>query len=240
MSSLTVIFGRREITRTSGEISFGRSNEATLKLDRTEADRSLSRYAGTLSLVDSQWVATNTSSRGQMNLQIEGGLAAVIRPGAAPFSLPTPCVAAMRIQTVTDYVMSIIVQGDMPLLRLPETESGTTTVEIADLLELTDRERLLLAALAEPRLVNPHAHAWTVPSTSDLRARLGLRDKQMERTLNNIAEKMQPYLGDLIGSNSGRSIARRFHMVDFAIRTDLVTVADVHRLDQLPEGPTGS
>ena len=235
MPSITVMFEDQEIRRNAGEISFGRSNAATLKLDRSEADLSLSRIAGALTYADSEWVVANTSGRGQTDIQIDGGLAVVIRAGAAPLRLPTPCVAELRVRTVKDYVMSVVVQGDMPMLRLPEAEPGTTTVDVADFLQLTDRERRFLAALAEPRLQNPQAHAWTVPSTSDLRARLGLRDKQMERILNNVAVKMHPYLGDLIGSNSGRSNARRFHIVDFAIRTGSVTLADLQRLEHSDE-----
>lgn len=232
MPSLAVIFENQEIKRAAGEISFGRSNDATVKLDRSESDPSLSRYAGALSLVESQWMATNTSSRAQMHVWVDGGQAAVIRVGAAPFPLPSPCLAELRIRTIKDYLLTIVVQGDMPPFRLPETESGTTTVEVADLLKLNDRERLLLAALAEPRLLDPQADAWTVPSTSDLRTRLGLRDKQLEKTLDNIARKMEPHLGDLIGDNSGRSTARRYRIVDFAIATGSVTAADLKQLSR--------
>ncbi len=234
MSLITVIFGDQEVRSAGQEISFGRSTDASLKLDRAEADRSLSRFAGTASFADNQWVLTNTASQGRLEVLIDGGAQAVLDPGTAPFPLPPPCHATLRVRTVKDYVLDVIVQGEFLDIRLPEAEGGTTTVNVADYLELTDRERLFLAALAEPRLTNPHAQAWTIPSTEALRERLDLSAKQIEKLLDSLAIKMQPYLGDLIGSNSGRSNTRRFQIVDFAIRTGSVTVGDLRLIDRLP------
>ncbi len=225
---LTAVAGDQGATApVGGSVSFGRSTLATLKLDSSHSDTSLSRMAGVVQSSDGSWQVVNTASRTALAVDIDGGLSATLAPGAWPLRLPTPCTGRLKVQTVRLYVVELAVTGVLSRIELPSPGDETTTASVADSLELTEREHQFLAALAEARLLQPDVGAWKVPPTTQMQDRLGLTAKQIEGLINSITLKFSQYVDGLIGSNSGRANTRRHQLVDFAIRSGCVARHDL-------------
>ena len=240
MSVLTVVTDDRgAAVRSSEALSFGRAASATLKLDLHRADGSLSRIAGVFQALEDGWHIVNTSSRARIEVSVDGGLAAVLAPGASPLALLTPCAGSLRVHTTQCYLIEFTVAGAPSAIALPDPEGETTTAKVADALELTAVERRVLAGLAEPRLRHPGAGAWRVATTAELQRRLEFSTKQIEAAINGIAIKLAPYLGGLIGSNAGRANTRRHQIVGLCAAGRLRRLARLARSlgRSLPDGP---
>ena len=214
-----------------GAISFGRSTSVKVKLDLNRADSALSRVAGVFQSQGGAWHLVNSGTRATFRLSIEGGIEAVLAPGSAPLALPVPSVGVVRVQTASTYVLEFSLIGDPVAMGLPESDRETTTISVAEQLELSSGERAVLVLLAENRLRDPSAGAWSVPSTSRLQERLGLSAKQIENIINALAAKFAPFVTGLLGTNQGRATTRRHQIVDFAIQSGCVTPADLARID---------
>ena len=233
MTLLTVVAGdgRGATALETDEISFGRSTSATIKLDISRADRSLSRISGVFKAAVGHWQVINTATRGQLDVIVDGGVRASLAPGAAPLILPMPSTGRVQVQTVQTYLIHMTVTGGPLQQSLPEPIGETTTITVARSLDLSTAERRLIIGLAEPRLRDPDAGAWTVASAAQLQDRLHITTKQIDHLIEAITVKISPYVSGLIGSNSGRAITRRHQIVDFAIRSGCVGPGDLRDLD---------
>jgi hypothetical protein len=161
----------------------------------------------------------------------------VLAPGSE-IALSFPNAIVRFRAGVTDYELS---------LRVPDREDEeddedgdaswddefTDTIGLSDV-PLTDEQRLLLLALAEPALRDPH-NKEELPANRAIARRLGWSITKFNRKLDNLCNRFTKLgVGGLRGSIDQLATDRRRRLVEHAIESALVS-AD--QLDRLPPEP---
>ena len=109
----------------------------------------------------------------------------------------------------------------------------TDTVALGDIV-LTDEQRMLLLALAEPTLRDPHVKQ-DLPANRAVARRLGWSITKFNRKLDNLCNRFAKLgVGGLRGSIDQLATDRRGRLVDHAIESGLITTG---QLDRLPPEP---
>ena len=218
------------------DLTFGRA--ADLVVDENPH---LHRVLGRLQHWGGLWWLTNEGRSITMVVADEGSRSsAVVAPGSRVAL--TFRDAAIRFRAgVTDYALALRVPDPTePVAPLDanattggdDDESFVDTIGIGDL-PLTDEQRLLLIALAEPALRDPHGGA-ELPANRAVARRLGWSITKFNRKLDNLCNRFSALgIGGLRGSIDQLATDRRRRLVDHAIESGLVTAAD---LDLLPPG----
>jgi len=221
-------------TEADGAISFGRSVSCTIKLDAGRPDPQLSRIMGTFRREVDLWLLYNDSDRLDLEIDVDGGLLSVIRPGAWPVTLLPGSAGRVTVQTTRQHVVTFSVSPDPSRLlsgiAVDPLTGEPTTEAMATALKLNKTERTMLAALCEARLRNHRAGPWVVPSTTAVCIRLDITARRAEDIIDSLAKKVSPYVPGLIGDNDARATNRRQLIADFALWTKCVTSADLRLL----------
>jgi hypothetical protein len=223
-------------------ITFGRSKTCTIKMDADRSDERLSRVTGAFRREDDHWQLHNESGRLDLVVVLDGGLRSIVEPGAWPLILPPGSRGVVTIQTTRTYSVAFRVapraadprpqRQVRPVVPAEETATG----DMVTVLGLTESELAMLAALCEPRLLDPSVGPWAIPSTKGVCSRLGMTPKRAEDLVDSLARKFAPVVDGLFGDNEGRANTRRVRLADFALRTRCVTIADLKRLPPLAPG----
>ncbi len=115
------------------------------------------------------------------------------------------------------------------------TAAGETTMLP---ITLTRSQRQLIVALAEGLLTQQVPGRGEIPSSKDAAARLGWSLTTFNRKLDNVCDKLAKLGVDgLRGGSGALALNRRARLVEYAIATRLVTVADLALLDPSDEVP---
>ena len=216
---------------TSDELTFGRAGDL-----RIDDNRHLHRVLGRFWARGDQWWLSNEG--GSISIQIadaDSRSNVVLAPGSeVALSFPNSIV---RFRAgITDYELS---------LRVPDREDEEEddedgedglgdeefgdTVGLGDIL-LTDEQRLLLLALAEPTLRDPHTKE-ELPANRAVARRLGWSITKFNRKLDNLCNRFTKLgVGGLRGSIDQLATDRRRRLVDHAIESGLITAAQLDRL----------
>lgn len=112
--------------------------------------------------------------------------------------------------------------GFAPLPPLPEELEATIVGA-----PLTLAQRLLVVALAEPRLRDDEG-AQAIPTTAAAAARLGWTTRAFTRRLDHVCRKLGRAGAPGVAATGGRAAThRRLRLVEYAVATRLVTAADL-------------
>lgn len=215
------------------KVEIGRSPRADLPVVQASRDLVVSRVAA---VVGPSLLGALLANSGSMplDLEIDGGTSITLAPGSAPLVIPTGARGVIWLKGQEDYAVPFALEGPTaaPLDLEPRpSHTGRGTSDLATMIGLTAPERRLLAAMAEPRLQDPRLGETVIPTSAELAQRLGRSEKQLEKTLDSLAQKLEPYIEGLIGSNDrGRATARRYRIVSYAIDRRLVDMTDVQHL----------
>lgn len=167
------------------EFSFGRSQECTFCVD--ESDRNISRKAGTISLVGTQWVLVNTSANRPLHLTDESsGNGYALLPRHAHLLCEDRLRVSLYGTNRSLFSFTVVTPGyDSPI----ESEPAGTFSTLGPP-ELTARQREDLAALfweyhapAERRSPRPLTYA-------EAAARLGDTGKAVEHRIAHLRRKL--------------------------------------------------
>ncbi len=111
------------------------------------------------------------------------------------------------------------------------TDDGETTVGVTS---LTSDQRLLLVALAEPRLRGDGTAKLALPSSQEAADRLGWTITKFNRKLDNVCQKLEKLgVRGLHGGPERLASSRRVRLVEHAVATRVVSRADLELLDQV-------
>jgi hypothetical protein len=233
---LTVYFdGVKFEGRPGVDITFGRSATMTIRVG--PADLQVHRRVGAFHWVPTreQWQLQNDGSTSALEVRIDGGLEAKIAVGAHPMALPADARGMVRILTPMAYELGFVTpsqsQDQSADFDLADDGLDAPTVDPRRGLGLSDAEFTMLVALCEPRLRDPHLPVFTVPSTKDVCARLGITAKKAEDLVDGLAVALSSHVDDVVGSNQGRAVNRRHRIAAFAIDTHCVTARDLRLLE---------
>jgi hypothetical protein len=220
---------------TSDELTFGRAGDL-----RIDDNRHLHRVLGRFWARGDQWWLSNEGR--SISIQIadaDSRSNIMVAPGTeVALSFPN---AILRFRAgITDYEMTLRVpdredeedaeeDGDDAL---SDDEFGDT-VGLGDVL-LTDEQQLLLLALAEPTLRDPHTKE-ELPANRAVARRLGWSITKFNRKLDNLCNRFTKLgVGGLRGSIDQLATDRRRRLVDHAIESGLISAG---QLDRLPPEP---
>ncbi|MGH3369221.1 MAG: hypothetical protein ACRDPR_04410 [Nocardioidaceae bacterium] len=122
---------------------------------------------------------------------------------------------------------------DAPPFSAPPTadlpDDGHTTL---GRVTLTEEQRLLVVALAEPALRRPGTGTSALPSSAAGAARLGWPLTKFNRKLDNLCQKLKKAgVRGLHGDPDSLASGRRARLVEYALSARLVTVDDLEDLD---------
>lgn len=108
------------------------------------------------------------------------------------------------------------------------TDAATTLGRVA----LTNDQRLLVLALAEPALRSEHGRSVTLPSSAEGAARLGWPITKFNRKLDNVCQKLKKAgVQGLHGDSENLASGRRSRLVEYALAVRFVTIGDLPLLD---------
>lgn len=176
------------------------------------------------------WWLINLGSRLSATLADEDGLMqAWLAPGARlPLVFPSTTVLFTAGPTTYDLQLSSTDEGFRVTPRLV-VDGGTTTLSPR---ALTASQRLMVLALAEPVLRRSNHASSAIPSSAQAAARLGWTLTRFNRQLDSVCGKLSRAGERGLHGGPGRlASTRRARLVELAVATRLVVVADLPLLD---------
>jgi hypothetical protein len=226
--------GELTVVEPDDELTFGRS--ADLHID---TNRHLHRVLGRFWSRGDAWWLTNEGRNITIQIADADSRSSVQLAPGSEIALSFPNSILRFRAGVTDYELIVQVPDrgaddddtDDDLLSADD-ELGDT-IALGDLM-LTDEQRLLLLALAEPTLRDPHT-TEDLPTNRAVARRLGWSITKFNRKLDNLCNRFTKLgVGGLRGSIDQLATDRRRRLVEHAIESGLI-----HRsqLDRLPAEP---
>lgn len=176
--------------------------------------------------VGSQLSATVSDDRGQME--------AFLAPGA---SLPLVFERTVIAFTAGPTSYELMVTNRAASYQPPTYDEATTGDTTLGPTRLTRDQRLMIVALAEPRLRGDGRASVVLPSSTAAARRLGWTITKFNRKLDNVCDKLTKLgVRGLRGDVAEYASNRRARLVEYAVATRLVTTDDLRVLDELPAG----
>ena len=227
--SLTIDFCG-EIHHLADDVQFSIGRDADLSIDDHQF---LHRRFLLLSRQSDFWLLSNIGT--QLTATVSdttGHLEAFLSPGS---SLPLIFDVADVSFTAGPTTYSFTVTNSSPAFATVPLQvsdsSGDTTLGAT---QLTPDQRLLIVALAEPRLRGDGRASVTLPSSVEAAERLGWTITKFNRKLDNVCQKLQRLgVRGLHGGPEKLASNRRSRLVEYAVATRLVSRPDLTTLDVL-------
>ncbi len=217
------------------ELTFGR--QADLRVDD---NRHLHRVLGRFWSRGDAWWLTNEGRAITIQIADADSRSGVQLAPGSEIALSFPNSILRFRAGVTDYEITVRVpdreaaDDDTSFDPLEaDDEDGGETIALGDLL-LTDEQRLLLLALGEGTLRDPHS-SDELPTNRAVARRLGWSITKFNRKLDNLCDRFSKLgVGGLRGSIDQLATDRRRRLVDHAVESGLISR---HQLDRLPPEP---
>ncbi|AXK45595.1 hypothetical protein [Brachybacterium saurashtrense] len=209
------------------ELTIGR--EADLVID--EDNPFLHRRFLTIVQVESMWWLVNIGSRLSATITDgSGSMQAWLAPGAR---IPLVFDVTKVVFTAGPTTYDLEVHAESPeFARIagPDDPVGETTMGSV---QLTESQKLLILALAEPMLVREGSGMSAVPTSAQAAQRLGWQLTKFNRKLDNVCDKLDRLgVRGLRGGPGKLASNRRARLVEHAVFSRLVTTEDLPLLDQ--------
>jgi hypothetical protein len=190
----------------------------------------LHRHFLQLSNVDGLWWLANTGSRLSATVcDVAGSVQAWLAPGAR---LPLVFAETTVLFTAGPTTYEVTLVGDEPTFSPSEVgraESGETTIGPV---VLTDSQKALIVALAEPLLRRDGTGTSAIPSSKQAADRLGWELTRFNRKLDNVCDKLaRRGVRGLRGGPGQLAVNRRARLVEHAVASRLVTHSDLALLE---------
>ena len=207
------------------ELTFGRL--ADLHIDD---NRHLHRVLGRFWSRGDTWWLTNEGRSITIQIADADSRSNVMLAPGSEIALSFPNSILRFRAGITDYEVIVSVpdrdasEGDDEddPLDVDADELGADTIALGDLL-LTDEQRLLLLALGEGTLRDPH-HNDELPTNRAVARRLGWSITKFNRKLDNLCNRFTKLgVGGLRGSIDQLATDRRRRLVDHAVESGLIT-----------------
>ena len=213
------------------ELTFGR--QADLRIDD---NRHLHRVLGRFWSRGDAWWLTNEGRSITIQIADTDSRSNVQLAPGSEIALSFPNSILRFRAGITDYELSVRVpdrgaaeddEVDDPFD--VDDEAAGETIALGDIM-LTDEQRLLLLALAEITLRDPHA-ADELPTNRAVARRLGWSITKFNRKLDNLCDRFTKLgVGGLRGSIDQLATDRRRRLVEHAVQSGLISRSQLDRL----------
>lgn len=228
--------GETHAVQAARGFRFGRGASNDLDIDRRNA--LLHRRFGRLALRDGIWWLDNEGSRLSIALNDrDSATTTVLAPGGS--TAVTFSRASVRFSAGSgNYEILIDLPGHRPDNPAGSSSEGDMTDQRTmdqSKLPLAGDQQLLVLALAEQKLRNPH-EAVSLPTNKAIARRFGWSKKAFDGKLGRVCEKFARWgVPGLVGESAEPAKERRRILVEQAIELNIVTRADLERLDDYPK-----
>ncbi len=181
------------------------------------------------------WWLSNIGSRLTATItDASGGVQARLSPGAR---LPLVFERTSIVFSAGSTTYEILVHASEPTFRQARREATTQGDSTIGELPLTESQKLLIIALAEPMLRRDGAGMSGIPSSAAAAARLGWTVTRFNRKLDNVCDKLdRSGVPGMRGGPGSVATNRRARLVEHAISSRLVTRDDLPLLDRSQGG----
>jgi hypothetical protein len=218
------------VLKPGDELTFGRSADIVI-----DENRYLHRILGKFHHASGLWWLTNVGSSIPLTVSDSASPSfARLAPGASmPVSFEAASVTfeaggasyELAVEVLTDPVDLAEAHGDV----WPDDEDSEAT-RTASSLPLSDEQRLLLVALAEPQLRDP-SREIDLPTNRQLASSLGWTITKLNRKLDGLCRKYAAAgVSGLHGSTGALARDRRARLVEHALHSGVVSPADLAML----------
>ncbi|MGP5396285.1 hypothetical protein [Arthrobacter rhombi] len=187
----------------------------------------------TVARYDSIWWLSNVGSRLSATIaDATGGLQAWVAPGAR---IPLVFSQTNVVFTAGPTTYEFSVHLSTPAFRQEwSADDGDGQTTIGPVV-LTDAQRALVVALAEPMLRRDGTGLSSIPTSAKAAARLGWSLTKFNRKLDNVCDKLDKSgVAGLRGGAGKLATNRRARLVEHAVTSHLVVAADLPLLDAAP------
>lgn len=222
--------GEVTVVEPGDELTFGR--QADLHIDD---NRHLHRVLGRFWSRGDSWWLTNEGRSITIQIADADSRSNVMLAPGSEIALSFPNSILRFRAGVTDYEVIVHVpdrgeqDGDDDDDPLDADDSEVDTIALGDVL-LTDEQRLLLLALAEGTLRDPH-NSDELPTNRAVARRLGWSITKFNRKLDNLCNRFTKLgVGGLRGSIDQLATDRRRRLVDHAVESGLITPSQLAML----------
>jgi hypothetical protein len=219
---------------TSDELTFGRAGDV-----RIDDNPHLHRVLGRLWARGDQWWLSNEGRAISMQIADADSRSNVVLAPGTEIALSFPNSIVRFRAGVTDYELTLRVPDREDEEELDDDADAAWDDEFTETIglgavPLTDEQRLLLLALAEPTLRDPHAKE-ELPANRAVARRLGWSITKFNRKLDNLCNRFAKLgVGGLRGSIDQLATDRRKRLVEHAVESGLINAG---QLDRLPPEP---
>lgn len=209
-------------------LTFGRQGD--LEIDENPY---LHRVCGRLVARNGVWWIVNEGSRIVLHVHdLDSMSLAKLAPGAQS-AIVFPRCAVRFTAGQTDYEIEVEVDVDAATAAastMPDDPAEQTMV--AESFDLTPDQLLLVVALAESRLRNPHL-ATVVPPNAQIAHELGWSRKKFDGKLDRLCRRFTRMgVSGLTGTAGALASDRRRRLVEHVIDSSLVDSSHLHLLDE--------
>ena len=205
------------------ELTFGRAGDVCMD----EANLHLHRIVGTFRHRNGHWWLHNLSSWIELDVRSGAGSRHTMAPNAR-----LAVIADLEIRFSAGRAKYAIGVSPVEQPRHPQPVQVDTDAPSTNRfgeVSLNDEQRLLLAALCEPRLIGADGG---LPSNRQVANRLGWRITKFNRKLDYLCKRFdEEGVAGLRAAAGGRASTRRETLVDHVLATGLITVSDLELLE---------
>lgn len=226
MSAVTVEFAG-EYFPVSREQPFLVGREGDLELDD---NLFLHRNFLEIAHADGLWWLSNIGTRLTATVtDSAGGVQAWLSPGAR---LPLVFERTTVVFTAGPTTYEFTVHATEPAFRNTRHEGNSDGASTIGDVPLTESQKLLILALAEPQLRRDGTGMSEIPTSAKAAARLGWTVTRFNRKLDNVCDKLDRIgVPGMRGGQRSFATNRRARLVEHAVASRLVTHADLALLD---------
>lgn len=210
--------------------TFGRS--ADLVLDDNPY---LHRNLGRIQRRDDVWWLRNVGSTITISVSDRGSMTQVkLAPGSETSLNFGSCLLQFRAgRTAYELAVDIDLDGLDPPVPDEAALAAEATLLVSDI-RLNPDQKLLVVALAEPRLSHTAAGPADLPTNREVAQRLGWRITKLNRKLDHLCEKFARHgVAGVTSGPGGIAKNRRLALVDAALAAGLVGEPDLNLIADL-------
>lgn len=241
MSSNATVTYRGEVhcLDTEHDLLFGRGSGNDLNVER-EPDDLVHRRFGRIYFRNGVWWIANDGSRLSLAINDQNSVSSIVLAPGCTAVLSFRQVAIRFSGRTPNYEISIDLGDPGTLSGTPDASEsadgaafGRPTTDQAQM-PLVGEQRLLLVALAENKLRNPH-EPLALPTNRAVARRFGWSRKTFDGKLGRLAEKFKRWgMTGLVGELAEPATDRRNKLVNYAIDRAIIDVHDLDLLDEYP------
>lgn len=225
--------GERQVVDPSRPFVIGREGDLVV-----DSNRFLHRRLLELRVTDGLWWLANVGSVLPVTVaESEGAVQAWLSPGGR-IPVVFPRISVWFTAGPSTYQLEVSVTH-APFATVPQVRDEETTGETtSDLVAPTPEQIRVLAALCEPLLRHPGSGPSQIPSNAQAANRLGWSVTKYNRKLDTVCQRLAAEgVRGLRGKAGSLAVNRRARLVEYALSTRLVGLADLACLDAPSPAP---